>query len=135
MKNGLNKINGAKLRELLKEKGKKNLSSISREMGYSDSFLGNAIIQNAINKVAIMWLNEHYGIKFEEYCETAEVKPEVKEAEKDNNEIIAKLDEILNAINKLGNIQMQELEYLREIKNKPNGGSIFMSNGGKPFVK
>ena len=34
----------------------------------------------------------------------------------DNDKVIEKLDELITTINKLGNIQMQNMEYLKSIK-------------------
>ena len=37
---------------------------------------------------------------------------------KPTKEIIDKINELVYAVTKLGNIQMQNMEYLKEIKNK-----------------
>lgn len=51
--------------------------------------------------------------------QVAEKQEEAKEEVKTctcNNELIAKIDELIMNINKLGNIQMQNMEYLKDIK-------------------
>lgn len=94
--------------------------------------------------MGIKYLEKEFDIKFEDYADTPKKEvdlPEEKSTSSEcfnsnlNNEIVTefeyiskKLDELISAINKLGNIEMQQLEYLKEIKDKPTGYV-------KPFVR
>lgn len=121
----MREIDGQKLEQAILKTGKSG-AMLSEELGYNGSFFRNNIKRNVISLVAIKFLDEKYGIKFEEYAK-AEDKLEVKEevpkseeptAEISTKEIIDKINELVYAVNKLGNIQMQNMEYLKEIKNK-----------------
>lgn len=117
---GLNKsmniIDGEKLhKELDKYCSKHNTSiyELSEELGFTRTFFRDCTRRNRINNVGVNYLTAK-GILFDDYKIIEEV--EQVEEPKTNDDITAKLDEILTAINKLGNIQMQQLEYLKEVR-------------------
>lgn len=119
----MREIDGQKLKQAIMKTGKSG-RMLSEELGYNSSFFLNNIKRNAISMVAVKFLDEKYGIKFEEYAKTEpEVKEEVPKSEEptieiDTKEIIDKINELVYVVNKLGNIQMQNMEYLKEIKDK-----------------
>lgn len=115
------KVNVKVFNELLAKTGKTK-ADISREIGYGECYLSNALRRNNLRKVVMVYLEKNYGITPEQYVLNEGLEVEEEKTENiSSNEIIAKLDELIIAINKLGNIEMQQLEYLKDIKDKPNG--------------
>lgn len=128
----MNVIDGAKLEGLLNKYCEKNgvtFGNLAEELGFTRCFFKDCCRRNRINNVGVNFLDKKCSIKFEDYKlkeETSEVEEsEVSEVLNSESEqfkdIIAKLDELINAVNKLGNIEMQQLDYLKDIKNKPAG--------------
>lgn len=118
------------------------LADLSRETGYSRRYFADALRRGALRQPGINFLERECGIKYEQYAPAEEKETpetEVKEVSSTNTDseqikdIISKLDDLINAVNKLGNIEMQQLEYLKDIKNKPTG--MIFNNGTKPYVK
>jgi len=123
------------------------LSDLSERVGFSRCFFRDCINRGAMSRVGINYLANNCDIPFSAY----EKKDDPEEPEKEqamtsnSTDIIAKLDELIKImkecssnlttiqnstiaeIGKLGNIEMQQLEYLKEIKDKPSGY--------KPYVK
>jgi len=142
-------INGEKLDALILEYCKEHGTSpafLSEELGYSRCFFKDSIRRGRINTVGIKFLEKNCDIKYADYALKVgkeEVSPtpdkvEPTSVEEKLNKIIALLENISNIpdmsslydvkseISKIGNIQMQQLEYLKEIKDKP---------AVKPYVK
>ena len=125
-------IDGKKLEKLLalycNGKGI-TLGQLSEELGFSRCFFRDAIKSEKLNRVGVNFLKNTCGIDFSEYEKNPKEKEEPAVVEKTeipsenslNKEIeliLNKIDALESAINKLGNIEMQQLEYLKAIKDK-----------------
>ena len=149
-------IDSQKLEKLLSAycKGKGIiLADLSRETGYSRRYFADALRRGALRQPGINFLERECGIKYEEYAlteekevpasgttETSEVNPMSNEVSLKLDKIISLLEQLVNTqaetkgdLSKLGNIEMQQLEYLKAIKDKPSG--MIFNNGTKPYVK
>ena len=79
MKTVLLDISGIKLEAAVKSRGM-TLSYASLELGYSDNFLTQCKSRNKMNKVAVVGLQNRFGIPFEEYKYEPEPEPEIIKA-------------------------------------------------------
>lgn len=98
-------------------------SDVTRELNVNSSYFANARARNCMNYTIYKLLCFTYKLpegtflieKKEEQEETKETAVE-QVVTVDNSEVVAKLDELNVSINKLGNVLMQLLEYVNEIK-------------------
>lgn len=87
-------INEDKLRQLIKERIFRNthlisLAELSKELGYTKSFMSNSLRAGVLNKTAVTMLDKIYGIKYEEYALVEE--EEVTEKVEDSTKLVAEL--------------------------------------------
>lgn len=80
MNSNLINIDGAKLKEALRQKNKK-VTEASIMLGYSKSFLGRCIQRNSINKPALALLNQVCGIDPDSIMPDQEAEPVIEAAE------------------------------------------------------
>lgn len=111
-------IDLAKFSKLLK-KFEGSRQEFAETIGRSDSWVGNVLNRGTMAKVDALALKAIYKVDLI-IDKPVEEKPEVKQSENvvvtaNNAEILAKMNELLTAINRLGNVNMQLLEDLHKI--------------------
>lgn len=93
-------------------------NALSRQLGYDGGFFRHIIERGRMTVPAYKLFCAEFGFEYGCFIKKEEVvKEEVIEEKPTYNmdEITKKLDELEVAINKLGNIQMQNMEYLKNI--------------------
>lgn len=73
-------INGEKFEELINEKGLSK-QGLSRELGYGDGFIRDAIKMNKLRKASTIYIETVHGIKLDDYIKKEEPKPEPEQKE------------------------------------------------------
>ena len=98
-------------------------SEIARELGYNNSFFSNCKTRNAIKVGAYKSLLTIYGLPEGSFLkeDKAVVEKPVEEVKTetptvDLTEITNEIKDLQSSINKLGNIMMQMLEYVGDIR-------------------
>ena len=84
-------------------------------IGRSSAWYWNAVQTGRMSKVDAVAIKGLHKVDLIIPEPVVEKEPEPKQIVMDNKEVVAKLDEILVAINKLGNVNMQILEDLHKI--------------------
>ena len=128
------KLNIEKVRELIETDGR-NMQEISFDMGVSRSYISNSLGKG--NKMGAGVMNKGFAkvlaheLRVElDYILEPEVVEKTEEivteeeinandpivANYDLTPVLVKLDELIVTINKLGNIEMQNMEYLKQVR-------------------
>lgn len=128
MKNPNSKeIDSAKLEQILNAycAGKGiALSDLSKETGFSRRYFADSLKRGTIRQPGINFLKRECGIDYEQYKKETDI-PETNETEMSeipandhllSQDIILKLDELVNAVRLLNETEKQNLEILKEIK-------------------
>lgn len=129
-------IDGKKLESLLDEYFKThggNIYELSLEFGFSRKWLYDAIVTNRLRKVGINLIKYKCNIDLEDYlpkpepiveeqpAETEESKKDISDEDKlaleKLNEFLSKIDKIVDALDRLADIQQKNSESLEELKN------------------
>lgn len=97
-------INEEKLRQLIKERIFRNthivsLADLSKELGYTSSFMSNSLRAGVLNKAAVTMLDKIYGIKYEEYALV------------EDEEITEKIEKVTKLVAELTAKELSELIY------------------------
>lgn len=123
-------IDKVKLKKLVKDYCQSKgitVTDLARELGFSDSYFSDVWDRGTIRQFVINWLDRECGIKYDAYKlnpkpvqtltkeETQEYLTKMESSDELAN-IASKIDELNVSINRLGNILMQELEYVKELK-------------------
>lgn len=73
------KIDTEKLKALLRERGVKSISQLSKDMGYHPTRLSALLIANELSDYGIKYIKNFYGISYSEYKYRAQVEEEIEE--------------------------------------------------------
>ena len=125
-------IDGQRLTEAL-AKRKLMITHASKEIGFAASYLTDCVSRNKIPEYAMILITKCFNITYDEIKPLD--KPEVTVVEKvtqnvtDLSELNEKMDTLIKLltdlnsnVSKLGNISMQNMEYILKIKNTVAGG-------------
>ena len=104
-------VDTEKLEQIIKNNNM-NYTSFGKSLGHSETYINHVRNSGAMKFADYMLVKSLYGVDVKKI-------EEIKEAVKDDSDLEKKLDEILTAINRLGNVEMQILEELHK-KNKPS---------------
>ena len=107
------------------EENKFTITDVARELGFNESYFANSRARNKLSKNAYKFLLLRYGlpegsfIKKEPEPEPTERNaPYVEDTVVKVDTLLPKLGELNTSINKLGNIMMQLLEYVKDIRDE-----------------
>lgn len=125
-------IDGERLHKALDKRGLM-VTKVSEEIGRGGTYITDCIRRNAIPTHAFIMLNKMYNITEDEVKQQPKEKVVVKEVHNtDYSSLESKFDKMIallesidskitengNNINKIGNIEMQKLDYVLKIKNE-----------------
>ena len=107
------------------EDNKMQMSQVSRELGFNSGYFTNARLRNRLPKNVYKFLLLRYGLPEGSFIKK-EPEPEptrcnvqyVEDTVVKVDTLLPKLEELNTSINKLGNIMMQMLEYVKEIRDE-----------------
>ena len=109
-------IDGEKLRTEIKKRGMTG-KEVSEELGLSTGYISDCICDGKIRKIVLMGLETKFGITYEDLKKVEPVQEPVQEVVQfDQQPIIDKIDELIMTVNKLGNISMQNMEYMKQLR-------------------
>lgn len=104
------------------------VTAVARKLGYNDSFFANARKRNGIRPSVYEFLKLAYNLPEGTFIKKEEEKVVENTPTKDTKsdaeiqarfkDIANELTDLNNSVNKLGNIMMQMLEYLKEIRDE-----------------
>lgn len=117
------KVDYSKIEKLMEINGLSNIQ-LEHALGHTDGFLRHVKNRGTLTLTDYNLVKVLYGMDVKATEEPKEEKPAadysklIKAIEKNNNtEVIAKLDELIQSVNRLGNVNMQILEGLNKTNN------------------
>ena len=124
------KIDGQRLAKAIEKRNLK-ITHASKEMGFGSTYLTDCVARGCIPEYSMVLINKLFNITLEEIQPIVEkVVEQTKETPStDTTELNEKMDKMISLltelnsnITKLGNISMQNMEYILKIKNTVAGG-------------
>ena len=116
------KVDYSKIEKLMEINGLSNIQ-LERALGHTDGFLRHVRNRETLTLSDYNLIKALYGMDVMATEEKKEEKPAadyselIKAIEKNNTEVIAKLDELIQSLNRLGNVNMQILESINKTNN------------------